>query len=103
MKIGSSKFAELRLQNVFFSSQTPSNVCTCIYHQSLFLALDAIHIHAPNIPTYSTDIQPPVYVIQRAIHVSLVSAVITTAVLLLYIPSQMKLRMLMPSGSGGKR
>ena len=55
VKIGSSKFAELRPQNVLLSSQTPSNVCTCIYHQNVFLALDDIHIHAPNIPTYSTD------------------------------------------------
>lgn len=55
VKIGSSKFAELRPQNVLLSSQTPSNVCTCIYHQNLFLALHAIHTHAPRIPTYSTN------------------------------------------------
>lgn len=54
VKIGQSKFAELRPENVLLSSQTPSNVCTCIYHQNMFLALSAIHGYAPSIPSYST-------------------------------------------------
>ena len=37
------------------SSHTPSNVCTCIYHQNFFLALDAIHSCLPGIPSYSTS------------------------------------------------
>ena len=55
IKVGLSKFAELRLPNVLLSPQTPSNVCTCIYHQNMFLALDAIHSHIPDIPSYITE------------------------------------------------
>ena len=55
VKIGLTKFRKLRPPNVLLSSQTPSNVCTCVYHQNMFLALDAINIHVPDIPSYSTD------------------------------------------------
>ena len=55
IKVGLSKFAELRLPNVLLSPQTPSNVCTCIYHQNMFLALDAIHSRIPDIPSYTTE------------------------------------------------
>ena len=55
IRVGLSKFAELRPPNVLLSSQTPSNVCTCVYHQNMFLALDAIHSYIPNIPSYSTE------------------------------------------------
>jgi hypothetical protein len=55
VKIGLTKFSTLRPPNVLLSSQTPSNVCTCVYHQNMFLALDAIHSHVPGIPVYSTD------------------------------------------------
>ena len=55
MKIGLSKFAELRPPNVLLSSQTPSNVCTCIYHENMILALSAINSHVAEIPSYSKD------------------------------------------------
>ena len=55
VKIGLTKFSTLRPPNVLLSSQTPSNVSTCVYHQNMILALDAIHTHAPGIPVYSTD------------------------------------------------
>ena len=51
-KIGRSKFAELRPPAVLLSSQTPANVCTCLYHQNMFLALESIHRVIPsNYPT----------------------------------------------------
>ncbi|CAB4004221.1 Hypothetical predicted protein [Paramuricea clavata] len=55
VKIGLTKFSTLHPPNVLLSSQTPSNVCTCVYHQNMFLALGAIHSHVPGIPVYSTD------------------------------------------------
>lgn len=55
VKIGFRKFASLHPRNVLLSSQTSSNVCTCVYHQNMFLALDAIHSHFPGIPDYSSE------------------------------------------------
>ena len=55
IKIGLSKFAELRPPNVLLSSQTPSNVCTCIYHENMILALSAINSHVAENPSYSKD------------------------------------------------
>ena len=36
IKIRLTKFSTLRPLNVLLSSQAPSNVCTCIYHQKMF-------------------------------------------------------------------
>ena len=44
------------------SSQTPSNVCTCIYHQNTILAVDALYGYIPGIPIYSKDF-PATYLI----------------------------------------
>ena len=55
VKIGLTKFAELRPPNVLLSSQTPSNVCTCIYHENMILSLSAVNKHVPGIPSYSKD------------------------------------------------
>eukprot|EP00112_Aurelia_sp_Birch-Aquarium-sp1_P023526 Seg7039.2 transcript_id=Seg7039.2/GoldUCD/mRNA.D3Y31 product="hypothetical protein" protein_id=Seg7039.2/GoldUCD/D3Y31 len=55
LKIGLSKFAELRPPNALLSSQTPANVCTCIYHENMILALSAINSHVAEIPPYSKD------------------------------------------------
>ena len=52
VKIGFSKFAMLRPNQVMLSSQTPANVCNCIYHQNVILALDALHAHIPSVPVY---------------------------------------------------
>ena len=54
-KIGLTKFGMLRPQQVKFSSETPANVCTCIYHQNVILALDSLHKYNPTIPIYSKD------------------------------------------------
>lgn len=54
-KIGISKFAELRPQNVLLSSQTPANVCLCIHHQNFILALDVLHRQIQEIPAYSKE------------------------------------------------
>ena len=50
-----SKFAVLRPPQVMLSPQTPTNVCTCIYHQNTILALDTLHTYMPNIPMYNKD------------------------------------------------
>ena len=55
IKVGLSKFAELHPSNVLLSSQTPSNVCTCVFHQNMLLALEAIHNHISDIPSYTTE------------------------------------------------
>ena len=51
VKIGISKFASLQPSQVLLSSQVPSNVCTCIYHQNMILSLDAIHNYLSTIST----------------------------------------------------
>ena len=56
VKISLSKFGMVWPPNVLLSSQTPSNVCTCIYHQNAFLALDAIHNVVPDIPVYTSEV-----------------------------------------------
>ena len=52
-KIDLTKFGYLRPKNVKLSSETPANVCTCIYHQNVILALDAMHKYVLEIPLYS--------------------------------------------------
>ena len=52
-KIDLTKFGYLCPKNVKFSSETPANVCTCIYHQNVILALDAMHKYVLEIPLYS--------------------------------------------------
>ena len=56
LKIGISKYAELHPPNVLLSSLTPANLCTCIYHQNMFLALDAIHLLIPSITSYNHEL-----------------------------------------------
>ena len=51
VKIGICKFASLKPSQVLLSSQVPSNVCTCIYHQNMILSLDAIHNYLSTIST----------------------------------------------------
>ena len=52
VKIGLTKFGYLRPEHVKFSSETPANVCTYMYHQNI-LALISIHKHFQEIPLYS--------------------------------------------------
>ena len=52
-KIGLTKFGYVRPEHVRFSSETPANMCTCIYHQNVVLALSAMHKYLPEIPLYS--------------------------------------------------
>ena len=53
--IGLTKFSLLRPAHVKFSSQTLANVCTCIYHQNIILALDAMHCYDESFPNYSSS------------------------------------------------
>ena len=55
MHIGLTNFGMLRPSQVRFSSETPANVCTCVYPQNVILALDAMHRYAPIFPVYSKD------------------------------------------------
>ena len=50
--IGLTKFSMLRPVQVRYSSETPANVCTCIYHQNVILALEAMHGCDPTFPVY---------------------------------------------------
>lgn len=54
-KIGRRKFADLRPPAVMLSSQTPANVCTCLYYQIMILALDGIHTVISSIPKYTSE------------------------------------------------
>ena len=42
VKIGKSKFAELRPRHVLLQRETPANVCVCVHHANLQFLLDAI-------------------------------------------------------------
>ena len=55
VKFSLRKFSMLHPPQVMLSSQTPTNVCTCIYHQNTILALDALHTYMPSIPIYNKD------------------------------------------------
>ena len=43
IKIGKSKFAELRPKHVLLSSQLPHNVCLCKYHENFIMAVNSLH------------------------------------------------------------
>jgi len=49
IKVGVSKFASLRPQHILLSSQMPSNVCTCVYHENFVMALSALHAAVPSV------------------------------------------------------
>jgi len=55
IKLGVSKFASLRPQHILLSSQMPSNVCTCVYHENFMMALSALHAVVPSVPSYDKD------------------------------------------------
>ena len=55
MHIRSTKFRMLRSSHVKFSSQTPANVCTCVYRQNIILALDAMNGYSDCFPIYSSS------------------------------------------------
>jgi len=42
IKLGVSKFTSLHAKHILFSSQMPSNVCTCVYHENFVMALSAV-------------------------------------------------------------
>ena len=52
VKIGRTKFSELRPKEVLLSSETPRNVCGCIYHANIILLMEALHEHS-EIPLYT--------------------------------------------------
>ena len=49
--IGLSKFSSLRPEHVMIQSQTPENVCLCLYHENIRLLLEAV----PNLPKRTGD------------------------------------------------
>ena len=55
IKLGLSKFAELRPEHVLLSSQMPKNVCVCMYHENFILAVETLHSYCPSIPLYKTE------------------------------------------------
>ena len=56
MNIGLTKFEMLHPSHVKFSSQTSANVCTCVYHQNIILALDAINGYSDSVTVYSSSV-----------------------------------------------
>ena len=55
VRIGLSKFSELRPPHVLLNSQIPMNVCVCVYHENFIQAVDALHKVFPSIPPYSKN------------------------------------------------
>ena len=53
IKISRSKFASLRALHVLLSRQTPANLCMCIYHQNVILALKKLSVCSANVPVYA--------------------------------------------------
>ena len=53
VKIGRSKFTSLRPADVLLSSKIPRNVCLCMYHKNVVIALEVLHKAVPTIPAYS--------------------------------------------------
>ena len=49
IKIGRSKFAELRTKHVLPSNKLPHNVCLCKYHENFIGALLHLHLAYPDI------------------------------------------------------
>ena len=47
IKVGLSKFTSLHPQHILLSSQMPSNVSTCVYHECFVTALSALHAAVP--------------------------------------------------------
>ena len=55
VKIGRTKFGQLRPINVLLSSSLPHNTCQCKYHENFILLLEALHKVSSKIPIYSSD------------------------------------------------
>ncbi len=55
LKIGKSKFAQLKPANVLHKSETPKDACLCTYHENINLLCEAVHKAMPDFPTYSSD------------------------------------------------
>ena len=55
MNIGLTKFGMLCPSHVKFSSQTHANVCTCVYHQNIILALVGMNGYSDSFPIYCSS------------------------------------------------
>ena len=53
VKMGKSKFADLRPKFVQLTSQLPRNVCVCKYHANFILLLESLHRFDWNFPLYN--------------------------------------------------
>lgn len=53
MKIGKSKFIELKPNHVLLSNKLPHNVCLCKQHEDFINAAMAMHQHSNSFPIYS--------------------------------------------------
>ena len=56
VKVGKSKFAELRPKHVQLSSKLPHNVCLCKYHENFIMAINALHKASSSCPSYSHEL-----------------------------------------------
>ena len=55
VKVGKSKFAQLRPVNVMLTGSMPHDVCLCRYHDNIKLLCDAINKIVRNFPTYNSN------------------------------------------------
>ena len=55
MNIGLTKFGMLCPSHVKFYSQTHANVCTCVYHQNIILALVGMNGYSDSFPIYCSS------------------------------------------------
>ena len=56
LKIGKSKFTDLRPCNVLLSNKLPHNVCLCKYRENFILAVNALHERCPELPSYMYEL-----------------------------------------------
>jgi hypothetical protein len=56
VNVKSSKFYELRPENVLLSNEMPHNVCVCKYHANFIFVIDAIHQKIDSFPSSHADI-----------------------------------------------
>ncbi|XP_071943945.1 uncharacterized protein [Antedon mediterranea] len=55
IKVGKSKFAEIRPKHVYLTNKLPHNVCLCRYHENFIFAVDALHKVCRTFPSYTHD------------------------------------------------
>jgi hypothetical protein len=71
IRIGRSKFSELKPKHVLLGSQLPRNVCLCKYHENFIMAVNTLNQSTTMISLQSRFAQPPQTIVSltSALHV----------------------------------